>query len=91
MAKIASCDHYPSNAIFRNWKGQAQEIRDKKADLSPPFWGFEIEQTIDKRLGNRSLAILSAKRYEQILTTFQELSQEKFCAIFQRQLQAACG
>ena len=36
MAKIASCDHYPSNAIFRNWKGQALEIRDKKADPSPP-------------------------------------------------------
>jgi hypothetical protein len=74
MAKIASCDHYPSNAIFRNWKGQAQEIRDKKADLSPPFWGFEIEQTIDKTLGNRPHRMSDAKRCRQILTTFQDLS-----------------
>jgi hypothetical protein len=36
MAKIASCDHYPRYAIFRNWKGQPLEIRDKKADLIPP-------------------------------------------------------
>ncbi len=74
MAKIASCDHYPRYAIFRNWKGQPLEIRDKKSRPKPPRWGFEIEQTIDKTLGNRSQRNLGAKRHEQILTTFQELS-----------------
>jgi hypothetical protein len=44
MAKIASCDHYPGNAIFRNRKGQALEIDDKRADPTPLFWVFGIER-----------------------------------------------
>jgi hypothetical protein len=62
MAKIASCDHYPGNAIFRNRKGQALEIDDKKADPNPLFWVFGIELNVQETQGKRQSQVSCAKR-----------------------------
>jgi hypothetical protein len=74
MAEIASCDHYPNHAIFQKCKGQAAEICDKNADTKPLFWGIGVGQHADEIQGNRQSHFLSARRHEQILTTYNQVS-----------------